>query len=323
MRRRDVVALLSGTIVVWPLGVAGRSGSKPSRIGVLAGASLSTFPFTRRFPSALARLGYNEGIDIVLDWRSAEDDSETLTMLADGLVALAVDVIVAITNPEIFAAQRATTSIPIIMVAAADPVGTGLVPSLSRPGGNVTGSAWFPSETAGKIVAILKDAAPGSSRVGFVCGAEFPGKAGYVDAMSAAAMTVGIGFDTVEVGRAADVADVLAAFQRGPGDALIVSTTAGNMHAILAYAAQHRIPAIYMARGWVDSGGLMGYLPSVTEAVERTARYVDRILKGARPGELPVEQPTRFELVVNLKTARAIGLELPPSLLAAADEVIE
>jgi putative ABC transport system substrate-binding protein len=321
--RRWLLAILGIAVIAGPFRASAQATTKPRRIGVLARASFSTFVFARLFPAALAELGYHEGVDVVLDWRSADGDAEALPKLAAGLVAAGADVILAVTNSETAAARSATTTIPIIMLAATNPVETGLVASLARPGGNVTGSAWSAPETAGKALQILKEAVPDVRRVGFVLGVGLPEQAIYADAMRAAASVIGVTFDTVLVGRTEDGVDALRRFHRGVGDALVVSFSAGRIEAVLEYAAQNRLPTLCTVRGWIEAGGLIAYIPSAAEAVVRTARYVDRILKGARPRDLPVEQPTRFELVVNLKTAKALGLTLPPALLARADELIE
>lgn len=322
MNRRDFAAGLL-LAVAGPFEASAQLSTKPRRIGVLARAPFSTFVFARLFPAAMAELGYREGVDVVYDWRSAEGDASVLPYLAAALVAGGADVIVAVTNSETAAARNATTTVPIIMVAAADPVDTGLVKSLAHPGGNVTGSAWSAPETAGKALQILKEAVPDTRRVGFMLSAGIPEQAMYAERLGAAAAALGIAFETVEVGQRDDGIAALREFHRGSGDALVVSFSAGRQDAVLGYAVRNRLATLCTVRGWIDAGGLIAYIPSASEAVTRTARYVDRILKGAQPPDLPVEQPTRFDLVVNLKTANALGLSLPPSLLARADEVIE
>jgi ABC-type uncharacterized transport system substrate-binding protein len=323
MNRRDLLALLGSAAISAPPWASAQPASEPRRIGILFRASFSTVVFGRLFSAALAELGYREGVDVVLDWRSAEGNVKALPDLAAGLVAAGAVVIVAVTNSDIAAARNATTTVPIVMLAAVDPVETGLVESFAHPGGNLTGSAWSASETLGKALQILKEAVPDVRRVGFVVGHGVPEHAIYADAVRVAASAVGVAFETVEVGRDEDGLAALARFHRGPGDALVVTFGAGRMDAVLGYAARNRLPTLCTVRAGIEAGGLIAYIPSAAEATTRTARYVDRILKGARPQDLPVEQPTRFELVINLKTAKALGLVVPPSLLARADEVIE
>lgn len=322
MNRREFAAGLL-LAVAGPLEAPAQLTTKPRRIGVLARAPFSTFVFARLFPTAMAELGYREGVDVMYDWRSAEGDASVLPNLAADLVGGRVDVIVAVTNSETAAARNATTTVPIIMLAAIDPVDTGLVQSLAHPGGNVTGSAWSASETVGKALQIFKEAVPDTRRVGLMLSAGIPEQAIYAERVRAAAAALGVAFETVEVGQRDDGVAALRQFHRGSGDALVVTFSAGRRDAVLGYAVRNGLATLCTVRGWIEAGGLIAYIPSAGEAVARTARYVDRILKGAQPANLPVEQPTRFELVVNLKTATALGLTLPQSLLARADEVIE
>jgi putative ABC transport system substrate-binding protein len=317
-----MLSLLGGAVASFPLTGTAQQPAKVHRIGFLTAMSRSNPAFSQQFTAALRDLGYVEGQNLVLDWHSGQG-SEHLAEMAVELVRRNPDVIVTATNPHILAVKAATRTIPIVMFAGIDPIGSGLVESLARPGGNVTGSVWWPEETAGKVVTILKEAIPGSRRVAFLVAADYPGASSYVQVMQVAAQALGVMLRVIEVRPTDEPARILEDVRLWQADSLIVSSTFGHQAAILTFASQQRLPAIYTAPGNVEQGGLMAYLPSGVEVAQRTARYVDRILKGSRPAELPVEQPTRFDLVVNLKTARAMGLELPPAFLARVDEVIE
>lgn len=235
-------------------------------------------------------------------------------------------VIVTVTNPDILAAKRATTTIPIVMVAAVDPVGAGLLASLARPGGDVSGRTWYGAETAGKLLEIIEETAPAITRVVHLGSGGLPGFASQIGGVQAGARALGLTLRVVEVRQTDDVSRVLEEVRRWQPDALYASPTglpAGHRDAILKFAVQHRLAVVSPVRGMVEAGGLMVYAPSALEAARRVAHNVDRILKGARLADLPIEQPQKFDLVINLRTARQIGLTIPQSILLRADALIE
>lgn len=325
VRRRQFL-IATGALVVAPLSAATQPAAKIPRIGVLTVVPLSSMMFPRQFPDTLRELGYVEKHNIILEWRSADGKPDRLADLAADLVRVKADVIVAITNPDILAAKRATTTIPIVMVAASDPVGAGLVASLARPGGNVSGRTFTDPETAGKQLQVLKETVPTITRVVHLGFAGVPGLASMIQRAQEGAQALGLTLRVVEVRPTEDVARVLEDVRHWQPDALYMSPVGipvGHRNAILKFAVQHRLPTMSTTRGVVESGGLMVYAPNAIEAARRVAWYVDRILKGARPADLPVEQPQKYDLVINLKTARAIGLTIPQSVLARADEVIQ
>ncbi len=308
-----------------PLAVEAQPAGKVPRIGVLSLIPISSW-FARQFPEALRDLGYVEKQNIVLELRSADGKLDRLADLAAELIRVRADVIVAMTTPDALAAKRATTTIPIVMAAAQDPVAFGLVASLARPGGNVTGRAFLPPETVGKQFEVLKETVPTITRVVYLRGVDVPGHATSVQGLRAGAQALGLTLREVEMRPTGDVAGVLEEVRRWQPDALyvgVVGISAGHRDAILRFAVQHRLPTISANRPTVMAGALMTYAPSALESVQRTAWYVDRILKGARPADLPVEQPMKFDLVINLKTAKQIGLTIPQSILRRADELIE
>jgi putative tryptophan/tyrosine transport system substrate-binding protein len=320
-----VVALIL-ILLAAPLVAEAQPAAKVPRVGVLSVAPLSSIMFPRQFPEALRDLGYVDKENIIVEWRSADGSSDRLAGLAAELVRLEVEVIVAVTNPEILAAKQATTTIPIVMVAANDPVATGLVATLARPGGNITGRMWITPETTGKVLEALKETVPTISRVVHLGSAGVPGLATIVQGAQTAAQALGLTLRVVEVRQTDDVARVLEEVRRWQPDALYVGPVgipARHRDAILKFAVQRRLPVVSAVQGIVHRGGLMAYSPSTLEAARRTANYVERILKGARPADLPVEQPQKFDLVINLRTAKQIGLTIPQSMLLRADALIE
>jgi putative ABC transport system substrate-binding protein len=329
MRRREVIAGLAGGAVATSRGVRAQQARRLPVIGFLAASLLSTIkPRVEAFRHGLRDLGYVEQQNVVVEWRSAEGQMDRLPALAGELVRLEVDVIVAAGGDSpALAAKQATQAIPIVMVNVGDPVGTGLVSSLARPGGNITGlSTTAGPAIYGKKLALLKEAIPSLSRVAFLSN---PGNSFSVVAENeakAAAGALGITLHTVEVGRPDQLEGAFAeAMGVGAGALLAVQDPMFFTHRVrLAdLGIKNRLPTIYGNLEHVEAGGFMAYTSNRLDLFRRAAGYVDRILKGARPADLPVEQPTKFELAVNLKTAKALGLEVPPSLLARADEVIE
>lgn len=326
MVMRCAAAMLVAAIILVmsaaPVAAEAQTPGRVPRIGVLTVIPLSSITFPRQFPEALRDLGYIEKQNIILEWRSADGKPDRLADLAAQLIRVKVDVIVAITNPDIFAAKRATTTIPIIMAAGVDPVGAGFVASLTRPGGNITGGLHSSSETVAKQLELFKETVPTLTRVAYVRGGiQQPSTQ---EGLRAGAKTLGLALRDVPLPRD-DVARALEEVRRWRPDGLYVGPTfpAGHWDAILKFAVQHRLPTMSPTRGLVEAGGLMVYQPSHVESARRTAYYVDRILKGARPADLPVEQPQRYDLVINQKTAKQIGLTIPQSILLRADALLE
>ncbi len=277
------------------------------------------------FLQALRNLGYVEGHNLDMAYRWAEGKPDRLPELAADLVRLPVDVIIAPSNQEIIAARQATSTIPIVMVAGADPVGVGFITSLARPGGNITGTAISPPEIAGKLLQLLKELVPNARRVAVIVNPDFPGMAAYAQEFDVGVQALGVTAQAVLLRAPGDFETAFVQITQDRPDALYVVAdpiVVMRLPQILHFAAQHRLPAIYTGRGPVEAGGLMSYGPSLEAMMRRAAAYVDKILQGTKAADLPVEQPMKFELVVNLKTAQALGLTIPPSVLFQADEVI-
>jgi ABC-type uncharacterized transport system substrate-binding protein len=334
MDRRTFLAGTGAVLLAAPLDAEGQQAAKVARIGYLStnlAAGLAANPhMLEPFLQGLRDLGYVEGRNVVIEYRDAKGKYERLPALAAELVALKVDVIVVGGGtPGALAAKQATKTIPIVFSAAADPVGSGLVTSLARPGGNVTGLSSLAPDLVGKCLELLKQAVPGVSRVAALWE---PGvlpertEKDMLKAADVAARALGVRLQVVEVRGPADFDRAFSDMTRARAGALAVfggSVIFIERRRFVDLAAKHRLPAVYFSREFVDAGGLMAYGPDLADLLRRAATYVDKILKGAKPGDLPVEQPTKFELVINLKTAKALGLTIPPSLLGRADEVIQ
>jgi putative ABC transport system substrate-binding protein len=322
--RRAFIGTLTLVFPDGPRGAEAQEARKVARVGVLHSGSPPD-PFVEPFSQGLRDLGYVEGRNISIDHRWAEGRAERLPGLAADLVRLKVDVIVAASQAAV-AARQATTVIPIVMPTITDPVRLGLVASLARPGGNATGFATQNDELPGKWMELAHDVLPKLSRAAVLVHPTYDGGV-QLRASEAAARSLGVRLQTLRVERRDDFAGAFAELEKHRAEALIVSSSPlfyVNRSVLVEFAARHRLPAIYHQREFVvGSGGLMSYGPDFRDLVRRSAAYVDKILKGARPADLPVEQPTKFELVINLKTAKALGLTIPPSLLLRADEVIE
>ena len=324
-RRRFLLTSLASAIAA-PLGAGAQQAAKLPTIGYLsAGFALSSYHPT--FVSGLQDLGYFEGKNVSIEPRYAEERLERLPALASNLVARQVDVIVAVGGAEAEAAKALTAHIPIVTIAVDDPVGRGLVASLAKPGGNVTGlMSSVGDDFHGKRLELLKDLVPGITRVGLLADVAHPGTKRRVKATTTAARALRIDFREIEVRDSADLDRAFGKAQREQIDALIVPLFPMffvQRARIVDLAMRSQLPTMYDVREYVDRGGLVAYGPSFQDLFRRAASYVDKILKGARPADLPVEQPTRFEFVINLKTAKALGLTIPPSLLLRADQVIE
>jgi putative ABC transport system substrate-binding protein len=330
MERRTFMAMLTGGLVAAPLAAEAQQAAKVARIGYLANNVAANPHGLEAFRQGLRDLGYVEGRNVVIEYRDAEGKPERLPALAAELVALKVDVILVGGTPTALAAKQATRTLPIVFTAATDPVTDGLVTSLARPGGNVTGlSTSAALEIVGKRLELLKQAIPGVTRVAVLWQ---PGGQGertikdWLKAAEVAARALGVRLQVVEVRGPEDFDRAFSDMTTARAGALTVLGTVmffNERRRLVDLAAKNRLPAVYPSREYVDAGGLMAYGSNFADLFRRAAAYVDKILKGAKPGDLPVEQPTKFELVINLKAAKALGLTIPQSLLLRADEVIQ
>jgi ABC-type uncharacterized transport system substrate-binding protein len=323
MDRRAFLGALG--VLAAPGNVAAQPARIP-RIGVLGSQALGAGP-DDAFRDGLRQVGYAEGKNIVIEWRGGRDaGAERFPELAAELVRLQVEVIVAANNPAVAAAQKATAKIPIVMVIATDPVGLGFVGSLARPSGNITGLTIQAPEISGKRLSLLKEAVPRLKRVAVLWDPTEPGRQDLVKEAQGAAPRLGLSFRAFEVRSDREIPRVFAAMTREHVGAVLVygsSMIAVHRATIADLAAKSRLPAMTVTREWMDVGFVMSYGPNLNDMYRRAPYFVDKILKGAKPADLPVEQPMKFELVINLKTAKALGLPLPPSLLQRADQVIE
>ena len=327
MRRREFMILFGAVVVAWPLGASAQQAERVYKIGILTAGSVA---FVRSLQGILREglgpLGWIEGKNLTFEGRYAEDDLDRLPVLAAELVSLDVDVIVTSGTLAPLAAKRATSTIPIVMAFAGDPVGSGLIASLARPGANVTGLSGMAPDLAGKRLELLKELLPGISHAAVLWNAANPYSALAFKETLGAAQILGVELQSLEVRTPADFDGALDAAAGQHTDALITvedPLTTDNRGKIAEFAIRKRLPLMAGFRIFADAGGLISYGPNPVEFERRSVDYVAKILKGAKPSDLPVEQPTRFELVINLKTASALGLTIPPLLLARADEVIE
>jgi putative ABC transport system substrate-binding protein len=330
MRLIGLAVILTFSLILAPFAVEAQQTEKVPRIGYLV-VNLAVSPHQHEaFRQGLRDLGYVEGRNVVIEYRSAEGKFERLPALAAELVALKVDVIVTAAGTFVaLAAKQATKSLPIVFIGAGDPVTDGLVPSFAKPGSNVTGLSTLGPELIGKRLEQLKQAVPGVSHVAFLWQPGASGERTEKDMLKGAevaARALGVRLQFVEARGPADFDRAFSDMTRARADALTVLTTpvfGTERRRLVDLAAKNRLPTVFPFREYVDAGGLMSYGPSLADMFRRAATYVDKILKGAKPGDLPVEQPTKFEFVVNLKTAKALGLTIPQSVLARADQVIE
>jgi putative tryptophan/tyrosine transport system substrate-binding protein len=325
MNRRTFIGLLGGAAAAWPLAARAQQPGKPPTIGILGSGSAAWRRLVSAFMQRLRELGYIENRTIAIEYRWTEGHDERYAAMAAELVGLKVDVIVALGTPAIVAARKATAVISIVFPIASDPVGDGLVASLSRPGGNVTGLSTQQPDLAGKRLEILREIVPGLSRLAVLANGHNPLAILNVGEVQAAAPKLGLEVNILDVKRAEDIASAIDRL-KGRTQAIYVvgdSFVFENQIQINTLALVARLPTMHNGRAYIETGGLVSYGPSFSDLFRRTADYVDKILRGAKPADLPVEQPTKFELVINLKTAKSLGLEVPPTLLARADEVIE
>jgi putative ABC transport system substrate-binding protein len=329
MRRREFITLLSGTATTWPLAVgAQQPAGRVYRVGYLAIASREqTLHNIRAFEEGMRSLGYRIGENAVIEYRFADGEMDRLAALAIDLVGLGVDVIVSGNNVTTAAAMNATTTIPIVMTNSAEPVSAGLVASLARPGGNVTGFSSEPGdEINGKRLELLKDTLPNLSRVGILWNPDFAPNQDRLTSVREAAQALGLTFVPAEARRPDILEQAFATMVRERAQVLVVLSDGvlfNHRGLIGVMAVRNRLPAISAVREYAEAGFLLSYGIDLPDQFRRSAAFVDKIFKGAKPGDLPVERPTKFELVINLKTAKALGVIMPPTLLARADEVIE
>lgn len=321
MHRREFIAIAGGLAVSWPL-VARAQSAKLPVIGVLLTGNPDPKEFLEGFRDALRDGGYIDGQNIRLEVRSADGNSSLLPAKAAELVALKADIILASLTPAIQAARQATGDIPIVMAPAGEPVGTGLVASLARPGGNVTGVSAATAELAGKSLELVREAIPSVRRVAVLANEADPLAKPFLEQLDRGARTMGIEIDTTMVRPETRLDTVFDVISSRAVDALIVQGSLQHRN-LFDLAIRHRLPAFSSNRQVAASGGLMTYAANGAEVQRGAVTYIDKILKGAKPADLPVMQPTRFDLVINLKTAKALGLTILPALIARADEVIE
>jgi putative tryptophan/tyrosine transport system substrate-binding protein len=329
MKRREFITLLGGAGAVWPLAARGQQREPMRRIGVLMNTAADDPESLARvtaFAQGLQELGWIDGRNVRIDYRWGAADVGRIRRYAEELVALAPHVIVSSGTPSVAALQQATGSVPIVFVQAVDPVGSGFVENLARPGGNITGFSVFEYGISGKWLELLKEISPRLTRAAILRDLALASGSGQLGAIQSVAPSLGVELSPVGVGDTGAIERALAAFARSSNGGLIVTASSlaiVHRELIITLAARHRLPAVYFLRLFVTAGGLISYGPDSVGPFRRAAGYVDRILKGEKPADLPVQAPTKYQLVVNLKTAKALGLDMPASLLARADEVIE
>jgi putative ABC transport system substrate-binding protein len=326
LKRRDFISFLGGAAAGWPLAARAQQTARVRRIGILSSTASDALGQTRTrvFQQELERLGWTDGRNLVIEYRWGDGRTERYPELAAELVRLGVDVIVTDSTPSALAAKQATSVIPIV-IAAGDPVATGLVASLARPGGNITGLSSQTTDLAGKRLELLREIVPGLHRVGILINVTNITAVVEVRGLEAAAAVLGVDVAKLEIREAADIAPAIQGFT-GPALALYIPLDALAVSYALrinTLALGQHLPTMHDTREQLQAGGLMSYGPDLLDARKRVAGYVNKILRGAKPADLPVEQPTKFELVINLTTAKALGLTIPEAFLARADEVIE
>jgi putative ABC transport system substrate-binding protein len=329
MRRREFISLIVGA-AAWPLAARAQQRDRMRRLGVLMPYAASDPEIESRltaFRQALERLGWSEDRNVRIDYRFAAGSSDRYLPLAQELTALRPDVIVAVTTPVVATLQRETRALPIVFTSVSDPIGAGFVASLARPGGNLTGVLLYEAGIMGKWLAMLKEIAPRLTRAALLGNPKTTPFDYFQRAAEATAPALGIELVPTAIENAeADIERVIESFAATANGGLVVlpdTTTLVRRDLVLAVVARNRLPAVYPLRVFADSGGLMAYSTYVVDAYRLAATYVDRILRGAKPADLPVQAPTRYQTVLNLKTAKSLGIEVPPSLLVRADEVIE
>ena len=330
MRRREFIGGILGSAATWPLAARAQQGEQMRRIGVLTSGAAADDPDgqvrSAAFVRGLQQLGWTDGRNIRIDYRWGAGDADNTRKYAAELVALAPDVILASGTASVAPLLQATRTVPIVFVQVTDPVGAGFVNSLARPGGNATGFTHFEYGISAKWLELLKEIAPRVSRAGVIRDPAQTAGTGQFGVIQSVAPSLGMDVSAINLRDAPEIERGIAAFARSANGGLILTSSALSVvhrDLIVTLAARHKLPAVYYRRQFVTGGGLISYGPDVAEQNRRAAGYVDRILKGEKPADLPVQAPTKYELLVNLKTAKALGLTVPASLLARADEVIE
>jgi ABC-type uncharacterized transport system substrate-binding protein len=324
MKRREFITLLGGA-AAWPIAAQAQQPSKTYRIGWLQPGPIPD-PWVKGFRQGLQEFNYVEGKNLIIEYRWGDGRFDRLPAMAGELVSLNPDVIISVNTAALLALQKLTTTIPIVMLGTADPVGLGLVRSLARPGANITGMSVMAPELSQKRLELLKEVVPNLDRVTVLSNPGNPAVILALEETQAAAQALGLTLHIVDVHEPSEIDLALSAVAREPAGALVllIDTMIHSQRVpIVAFAVKHRLPTISPFRDFADVGGLMAYGPQLPDLLRRAVGLIDKILRGERPTNLPVQQPTKFELIVNLKTAKALGLELPPALLARADEVIE
>jgi len=329
MRRREFITLLGGAAAAWPLVGRAQQGERMRHVGVLMSTAADHPEGQARitaFMEGLQQLGWTDRRNVRIDVRWTAGEAARLGQYAAELVTLAPDVVVTGGASYVAALQQATRTVPIVFATATDPVGGGLVASLSRPGGNVTGFTLFEYGSSSKWLELLKQIAPQVTRVAVIRDPSLPTGTGQLGAIQSAAPSFGVDLTAVDVRNVAELERAVTAFaQLANGGVVVQASPLATVHRelIVTLAARHKLPTVYFDRAFVAAGGLVSYGANITNQYRRAAAYVDRILKGEKPADLPVQAPTKYELVINLKAAKALGLDVPPSVLARADEVIE
>jgi putative ABC transport system substrate-binding protein len=330
VRRREFITLLGGSAVAWPVAAGAQQPERMRRIAVLQGGSdrddPRSQPHMAAFLQALQHLGWTDGRNVRIDYRWPAGDADKAHKYAAELIALAPDVILAASAANMTPLLQATRTVPIVFVGVVDPVGSGFVNSLSRPGGNATGFMLFDYDLSAKWLELLKEIAPGVTRAAVVRDSAIPTGIGQFAVIQSVSRSVGVEVSPLNLRDAGEIEPALAVFARPGNSGLIVTASPLSLvrrELIVALAARHKLPAVYWERFFVAAGGLISYGPDQIDQYRGAAGYANRIIKGEKPADLPVQGPTKYELVINLKTAKALGLDVPASVLARADEVIE
>jgi ABC-type uncharacterized transport system substrate-binding protein len=329
INRREFITLLGGAAAAWPLAAVAQPPDRKRRVGVLLALTKDDQEDQGRravFQEELKRFGWTEGSNLLLEYRWFAGEPARAQAMAKELVDLQPDLIVTVTTPALAAVRQETQTIPIVFVAVSDPIGQGFVTNLARPGGNATGFTFVEFSVVGKMLEALKQIAPEIVEVAVLFNADIPAYIAFLHSIDATVPSLGVKLTQVPVGSVNEIEEAIAATRRRQGAGLMcLPDPFLNVHRkmVVDLAARYRLPAVYSQRFFVTAGGLMSYGVDVTDLWRRAVPYVDRILKGTKPGDLPVQQPTKFEFVINLRVANALGLDIPPTLLARADEVIE
>jgi putative ABC transport system substrate-binding protein len=329
MRRREFITLLGGAAAAWPLTARAQQTQRTRRVGVLINLTTDDPLSPERiatFAQGLQEAGWTVGRNVQIDYRWTGGDADKARRLAAELVALMPDVVVTAGASHVTAVQQASRSIPIVFLGVTDPVGGGLVSSMARPGGNATGFILFEYSMSAKWLELLKQISPSLTRAGVIRDPSNPTGTGQFGAIQSVAPSLGVELTPIDVRSASAIERGVVEFARAKNSGLIVVANPlaqANRDTIITLAARHQLPAVYAGRGFIQSGGLLSYAPDTTAQYRQAAGYVDRILKGEKAADLPVQTPTKYELVINLKTAKALGLTVPQTLLTTADEVIE